>query len=87
MQIVSSFNAILIGAREAGEGKNGKYYNVSLEQNDASTEVGCTEEVYKTVKSGSVPKYSQATFFAGYNTQYGSFKVVEICPFYEEKKK
>lgn len=87
MQLISKFDAILIGAREAGEGKNGKYYNVSLEQDDASCEVSCTKELYDTVKSGLIPKYAKATFFAGYQSEFKSYRVLEVVPFCEEKKK
>lgn len=87
MQLISKFDAILIGAKEVGEGKNGKYYNVSIEQDDSSCEVSCSKEVYDSVKSGLVPKYSKAVFYAGYNSQYQSYKVLEIVPFFDEKKK
>ena len=86
MKIGFSVDAVLIACKEQKGVKDPSksYYRLSIEENDEAGAIGCTEDVFKEVSSGTAKKYQKYTFLGEINTDYGSITIQHIVPF--EKK-
>ena len=71
MLLIQKFDGILIGCKEnsfSSEGKEQKYFNVSVEVNDETAMFSCAKDVAEKIQSGQFAKYSMQTFVTEFNT-------------------
>lgn len=78
MRMNVEFNGTLISMKET-EGKNGKYYNVSVDCEGEAGTLGCTEDVYQQYVHGDIDRFTDYHFVGQYNSQYGSLRVVFVA--------
>lgn len=54
---------------------NGRYFNISVDNNDSVGTMPCTEEVYQHITSNKLPLYKQYIFACSFNDSYPNAKV------------
>lgn len=85
MKLNTTFDAVLIGiVEDSFEGKDGKdvkFYKISLEQNDGVCMVPCDVKLAESIVKGDYPKYSNYVFYAQFDSEKSKnpYRVVDIC--------